>query len=360
MRVLIVTGGGDAPGLNAILRAFVHASRTASIEVLGCRDGLEGLLDPARIVPLGIEDVRGILPRGGSILGCSTRTNPFYVREKGSEDAPIDLGPPTVERLRADGIDALALIGGDGTMVAASRFARIGMPTVGIPKTIDKDLGETEATCGFDTAVTWGVRAIDALHSTAEAHSRVMIVEVMGRSAGFIALTAGVAAGADVILIPELPYRVERVVQKIRERESLGRRFTIVVISEGARPAGGDVLEVEGARPGHLARLGGAGERLVRQLEAADLGHEVRLTVLGHVQRGGSPSPFDRTLGTQLGAHGAQLCAEGRFGRMVVWRAGCATSVPLPSPADEGRLHARVDLNGPLVDAARRIGIELG
>jgi 6-phosphofructokinase 1 len=356
MRVAIVSGGGDAPGVNAVLRAFVHTACRASIDVLGCRDGFEGLLDPASLVPLGIEDVRGILPRGGSILGCSTRVNPFFV--KGSTGESGDRGPAILEHLRARGVEALVLIGGDGTMVAAARFARLGMPTVGIPKTIDKDLGETDTTCGFDTAVAWGVHAIDALHSTAEAHSRVMIVEVMGRNAGFIALTAGVAGGADVILIPELPYRLERIVRKIREREALGRRFTIVVISEGACPADGAVLEIEGGRPGHLPRLGGAGERLVRELEAANLGHEVRLTVLGHVQRGGSPSPFDRTLGTQLGAHAALLCAERRFGRMVVWREGRATSIPLPD--DESRLHQRVDLNGPLVQTARRIGIELG
>jgi 6-phosphofructokinase 1 len=356
MRVAIVSGGGDAPGVNAVLRAFVHASCRASIDVLGCRDGFEGLLDPASLVPLGIEDVRGILPRGGCILGCSTRVNPFFVKESGG--GTVDRGPAIVEHLRAAAIDALVLIGGDGTMVAASRFGRLGMPTVGIPKTIDKDLGETDTTCGFDTAVAWGVRAIDALHSTAEAHSRVMIVEVMGRNSGFIALTAGVAGGADVILVPELPYRLERIVHKIREREKLGRRFTIVVISEGACPADGEVLELEHGRPGHLPRLGGAGERLVRQLEDAKLGHEVRLTVLGHVQRGGSPSPFDRNLATQLGAHAAHLCAEKRFGRMVVWREGRATSIPLPQ--DESRLHQRVDPGGPLADAARRIGIELG
>jgi phosphofructokinase-like protein len=355
-RVCILSGGGDAPGVNAILRAFVHASHQHSIDVLGCRYGFEGLLDPAAIVPLRIADVRGILPRGGCVLGCSTRVNPFFVTDK-EGGPPRDMGPSIVERLRAMEIEALVLVGGDGTMLAVRRFMKLGMPCIGIPKTIDNDLGNTEITCGFDSAVDTATRAIDALHSTAEAHARIMIVEVMGRHAGWIALHAGVAGGADVILIPEVPYALERVLLKVRERESLGLRFSIIAVAEGAKPLGGDIAEIEKGRPGHLARLGGAGERLLQALEAANTGHEVRLTVLGHVQRGGSPSAFDRNLGTQLGAYAADLCARGAWGQMVSLRGGRVESVLLDGDAP---MKKRVDMSGSLVLAARGVGIEFG
>jgi ATP-dependent phosphofructokinase / diphosphate-dependent phosphofructokinase len=354
--VCVLSGGGDAPGVNALFRAFVHAAHRHGIKLVGCRYGFEGLLDPEGLVPLGIADVRGILPRGGSILGCSTRINPFFVKTTDSPE-PRDMGPAIVDRLRSSGIDALVLVGGDGTMLAASRFMKLGLGTIGVPKTIDNDLGETDLTCGFDTAVGSVTHALDALHSTAEAHARVMVVEVMGRNAGWIALHAGVAGGADVVLIPEIPYRIERVAAKIREREALGLRFSIVVIAEGARPVGEKVLEIQAARPGLLPRLGGAGARLVAELEALHLGHEVRLTVLGHLQRGGSPSAFDRMLATQMGAYAAALCHEGRFGRMVAWRDGRVTSIALP--AEDG-LHKSVDPRGSLATAARVVGVELG
>jgi 6-phosphofructokinase 1 len=324
--------------------------------VVGCRYGFEGLLDPSAIVPLRIEHVRGILPRGGCVLGCSTRVNPFFVASKMGE-APRDFGASIVERLRAQEIDALVLVGGDGTMLAARRFMRLGMPCIGIPKTIDNDLARTEMTCGFDSAVETATRAIDALHSTAEAHARIMIVEVMGRNAGFIALYAGVAGGADVILIPEIPYALEPVLQKVREREALGLRFSIVVVAEGARPIGGEVAEIEEGRPGYLPRLGGAGERLMKELERSNTGHEVRLTVLGHLQRGGSPSAFDRNLGTGMGAYAAELCAKGHFGRMVSFVAGSLESTPLDADA---ALHKEVDRQGSLMTAARSAGIQFG
>lgn len=356
-RVCLLSGGGDAPGVNAVIRAFVHAARQMDIEVIGSRYGFEGLLDPAGLQPLSLADVRGILPKGGCILGCSTRINPFFV----TDDAGVthDLGPSIVERLNEFGVEAMVLIGGDGTTLAAERFASLGMKCIAIPKTIDNDLGQTDVTCGFDSAVQVATHAVDALHSTAEAHSRVMLLEVMGRNAGFIALHAGVAGGADVVLVPEVPYRIERIVSKIRERESLGLRFTIVVVAEGARPLGGTSLEVEGGRPGHLARLGGAGARLVHELERADLGHEVRLTVLGHLQRGGSPSASDRILGTELGAFAADLCRHGKYDERLVVQAGRVTSIPL-SRVNEAPLHKRLDLRGRLVTTARHTGIELG
>ena len=355
-RVCLLVGGGDAPGVNAIVRAFVHAAQRSRIEVIGSYYGFEGLLENGRLEPLAIEHVRGILPKGGCMLGCSTRINPFFFREGGAER---DLGPAIVDRLRSKRIDALVMIGGDGTTLAAERFTKLGMPCIVIPKTIDNDLGQTDLTCGFESAVETAVRAVDSLHSTAEAHARVMIVEVMGRNAGFIAMHAGMAGGADVILIPEIPYAVDRVVAKIRERESLGMRFSIVVIAEGAKPKGGDTLEVEAARPGHLARLGGAGARLLREIEQARLGHEVRLTVLGHLQRGGSPSAFDRTFGTQLGAYAVELCRWKEFGRRIVLREGRLGSIAL-TPDLAATLHKQVDLEGSLVQAARAIGIELG
>lgn len=354
-RVCLVSGGGDAPGVNAIVRGFVHAAHRLSLEVVGSRYGFEGLLDPHELTPLNIEHVRGILPKGGCFLGCSTRVNPFFVPTK--DGGTRDMGPAVVDRLRSSRIDALVLIGGDGTMVAADRFMKLGMATLGVPKTIDNDLSETEWTCGFDTAVENATRAIDALHSTAEAHARVMIVEVMGRHAGAIALHAGMAGGADVILIPEIPYQHDRVVAKIREREALGMRFSIIVIAEGASPAGGGVPTLEGGRPGHLPRLGGAGARLLQDLEAAGLGHEIRLTVLGHLLRGGSPSAADRKMGTMVGTYAAELCREGIAGRRIIVREGGVTSIPL---ASETALHKRVDVHGPFARAARLVGIELG
>jgi 6-phosphofructokinase 1 len=271
---------------------------------------------------------------------------------------PHDAGPEIVDRLHSMGVESLALIGGDGTMLAAERFAALGLHCVGIPKTIDNDLGGTELTCGFDSAVEAASHAVDVLHTTAEAHSRVMIVEVMGRNAGFIALHAGMAGGADVVLIPEIPYRLDRVVAKMRQREALGLRFSIIVVAEGAKPIGGSAMEVEEGRPGYLPRLGGAGARLLHDLEASDLGHEVRLTVLGHLQRGGSPSALDRILGTELGSYAAELCHRREYNRRVVVRAGRLSSTALAR--GESTLHKLVDIEGPTVRAARLVGIELG
>jgi 6-phosphofructokinase 1 len=357
-RICVLSGGGDAPGVNAIIRALGHAARGLSLELFGCHYGFEGLFAPNGIRPLALEELRGILPKGGSVLGCSTRINPFYF-VAGDGGKPCDMGPEVVARLRALGIDALNLIGGDGTMVAGERFSALGMPCIGVPKTIDNDLEGTELTCGFQSAVETATHAVDALHSTAEAHARVMLVEVMGRYAGWIALSAGLAGGADVILLPEIPYRLHRIVAKIREREALGLRFSIVVVAEGARPVGGDVLAVTAARPGHLPRLGGAGARLLQELEAADTGHEIRLTVLGHLQRGGTPLSSDRLLGSQIGAYAAELCHRREYGRRIVVRGGKLLSIPF-GPCVEQALHRRLEPNDPLAHAARLVGIELG
>ncbi len=355
LRVCILTGGGDAPGLNACVRAFVHTASRHSLLVYASRFGFEGLLGREEVVPLRLEDVRGILARGGSILGCSTQSNPFA----GPQGDPMlrDTMATLRARLVELGVNAMVLAGGDGTMGIAERLTDVGIPCIGIPKTIDGDLGGTEQTCGIDTAVETATRAVDALHSTAEAHQRVMVVEVMGRHAGWIALRSGIAGGADAVLIPEIPYEVGRVVAKIRERASFGMRFSIIVVGEGARPSGGAVSEIEPSHGGKPARLGGAGERLAQELAAHDLRHDVRVTVLGHLQRGGTPTAGDRLLATRLGVHAAELCARGDFGRMVCLRGGRVDSIPI---VEACRASARVDPSGELVRCAREMGIEMG
>ena len=356
LRVCLLTGGGDAPGLNAAVRAFVHVATRRDVLVYASHYGFEGLLGREPVVPLHIDDVRGILARGGSILGCSTRSNPFAA-PAGDGSAVVDATGRLRARVADLGIDALVLAGGDGTMRIAAHLEELGVPCVGIPKTIDGDLGGTEQTCGIDTAVETATRAIDALHATAEAHQRVMIVEVMGRNAGWIALRAGIAGGADAVLIPELPYDPVRVAAVIGEREALGLRFSIVVVGEGAAPLHGAPSEVDAGGPDRPPRLGGAGERLARELEGLDVRHEVRVTVLGHLQRGGTPTAFDRLLATRFGAHAAALCADRRFGRMVSLRGDRVDSVPI---AEAARDPYRVDVSGELARCARALGIELG
>jgi 6-phosphofructokinase 1 len=343
-----------------VIRGFVKRACTLGIETIGSIDGFEGLLDPrpgGRTVKLEPSTVRGILPRGGSIIGCSNKSNPFaFPIVKGARETR-DASADVIARVRELGIDVLVLCGGDGTMHFARQFIALGVPCIGVPKTIDNDLGATDQTFGFETAVNTATWAIDTLHSTAEAHARVMILEVMGRYAGWIALCAGIAGGADAILIPEIPYDVERVIAKIESRVAQGANFTIIVIAEGARPAGEPYATLEAeARPGRMIRLGGAGERLVRALEGR-VPHDIRATVLGHLQRGGSPSPYDRVLGTRMGVHAAELCARGAFGRLVVLDGTTIRSVPIDEIPDGPRL---VDPAGQLCATARAMGVELG
>jgi ATP-dependent phosphofructokinase / diphosphate-dependent phosphofructokinase len=354
-RVLLLTGGGDAPGLNAAVRGFFHVARSRSLSVWVSHYGFEGLLGRADVAPLKLEDVRGILPRGGSILGCSTTSNPFGVTITPNE---VDAAAKALKaRLEDLAMDVLVLAGGDGTANIARILGAHGVRCVGIPKTIDGDLGPTVRTIGNDTAVETVVRAIDALHSTAEAHKRVMVLEVMGRNAGWVALRAGIAGGADAVLIPEIPYDPARVIAKVREREALGLQFSIVVVGEGACPAGGAISEVEPARGGRPARLGGAGQRLLGELVALEVGHDVRVTVLGHLQRGGAPCASDRLLATRLGAYAAELCAEGRFNRMAVVKNDAVESVTFDEAC---AAPGRIDVHGDLVRCARAVGIELG
>ncbi|QQR89717.1 MAG: 6-phosphofructokinase [Myxococcales bacterium] len=356
-RVCILTGGGDAPGLNAVLRAFVKASVSFGIEVFGSEDGMEGFMRPDGIVPLKSESVKGIVHRGGSILGCSNRGNPFAFPVKGSDGKTsiVDVSDDVVKRIKELEIDTVVMVGGDGTMNHAIRLQKKGLKCIGVPKTIDNDLRGTDFTFGFDTAVQTATWAIDGLHSTAESHDRVMIVELMGRHAGWIALHAGIAGGADVILIPEIP-EIERVEAAIHARAERGATFAIVAIGEGAMPKGGRASTVEAGYDGHLARLGGAGHRLAQELEDR-ISHEIRVTVLGHLLRGGTPSSLDRLLGSRFGVRAAELCRDGITGRLVSLKGQDVVDVPLSDALQESKL---VSPDNELVRVAQRLGIELG
>jgi phosphofructokinase-like protein len=358
-RVCVLTGGGDAPGLNAVLRAFVKTGTGLGLEILGSEDGFEGLIRGDRIVKLKPNSVRGILPRGGSILGCSNRANPFAYpngRDAQGNEIFTDESDRVLQHIADHQIDALVMVGGDGTMTHARELEKRGVRVVGVPKTIDNDLAATDFTFGFDTAVGTATWAIDALHSTAESHDRVMLIELMGRYAGWISLHAGIAGGADVILLPEIPYDVDRVVAKIQRRADAGSSFSLVVVGEGARPKDGQLSTISEGAKGHLARLGGAAHQL-QQLLHGRLAHEIRVTVLGHLQRGGSPSPFDRLLGTRFGVAAANLCAKCQWGQMVALRGQSVTHVPIADAVDHPKL---VPIDGELVQVARAIGIELG
>lgn len=356
-KVCILTGGGDAPGLNPVLRGFVKASAQLGIETWGSEDGFDGLISD-RLRQLTPESVRGILHRGGSILGCSNRANPFAYPTRDAQGQPqdVDMSTTVLERIKAYGFDGLVLVGGDGTMSHGKAMMKLGVPVIGVPKTIDNDLAATDFTFGFNTAVGTATWAIDTLHSTAESHDRVMIVELMGRYAGWIALHAGISGGADVIVLPELPYDEARIVERIQQRSRKGIQFSLVVVGEGARPKGESTATLTSGRAGHLERLGGAGQVLAERLRS-HIDHEIRVTVLGHLQRGGSPSSFDRLLGSRFGVHAAQLCAEGKVGHMVALRGQSVVAVPIEEALAEPK---RVDPQGDLCRMARALGIELG
>jgi 6-phosphofructokinase 1 len=353
-RIGVLTGGGDAPGLNAVIRAVVKAACNSGIEVLGLEDSFDGLLDPSRTRPLAPKDVTGILRLGGTILGTTNRGNPFeYPIDTG--DGPVDYSDRVVQTFEAMGLDALVVIGGDGTLQIAHQFYLKGIPIVGVPKTIDNDIWGTTSCFGFDTAVAFASDAIDRLHTTAEAHRRVMVVEVMGRYAGWIALHAGVAGGADVILMPEIPFDMQKIVARVRERESFGARFSIVVVAEGATPVGGKMTLLEEAKQGHLERLGGVGAVVAHQIERlAD--KETRYVVLGHLQRGGAPTAFDRVLATRFGGK-VELVQRGVFGRMVANNPPDIVPIPL---ADVVGKTKTVPLDYDLLRTARAIGVSFG
>ena len=356
-RIAVNTVGGDAPGLNAVIRSIVLSALRRGWEVLGVRKGYEGLLDTSKIMQLDRDAVRGITHLGGTILGTTNRNSPFEypVKVSGGKTDRVDRSDEVVENFRRLKIDALIAIGGDGSMRIACDLVKKGLPIVGVPKTIDNDLSGTVITFGFDTAVTVATEAIDRLHSTAEAHERVFVVEVMGRYAGWIALNAGVSATADVVLIPEIPYDIEAVCDKIMDREARGRRFAIVVAAEGAHPVDGEmVARDQGA--GREKLLGGIGERLAAAIQQRT-GKETRSVVLGHLQRGGRPTTFDRLLALRFGAAAVRTVAEGRFGVMVALDPPTVLSVPLEVATERMK---SVPLDSDTVLTARDLGISLG
>jgi len=354
-RIGILTGGGDAPGLNAVIRAVVKSACNAGIECVGLEDSFDGLIYPERSRALAAADARGILRLGGTILGTTNRGNPFSYPVDGI-GTPEDYSSRCMENFRRLGLDALVVIGGDGTLTIAHEFSKRGIPIVGVPKTIDNDIVETTMTFGFDTAVSFATDAIDRLHTTAESHHRVMVVEVMGRYAGWIALYAGIAGGADIVLIPEIPFDVRKVALQILERDRLGARFSIVVAAEGAQPVGGARSVVEAETAGHVERLGGIGEVVAKDLEALT-GKEARHVVLGHLQRGGSPSSYDRMLATRFGSFAVELVRRGEFGVMTALRSPDIVAVSLECVVGQTR---KVPVNGDVVRTARNVGISFG
>jgi len=316
-RIGILTGGGDAPGLNAVIRAVVKSSSNSGIECLGLEDSFDGLLESNRSRVLTPRDVTGILRMGGTILGTVNRGDPFH-QLVATSDGPHDYADRVCEMFHRIGLDALIVIGGDGTLAIGHKFFERGIPVVGVPKTIDNDIVGTTNCFGFDTAVDFATDAIDRLHSTAEAHKRILVVEVMGRYAGWIALYAGVAGGADAILIPEIPFDIGIVAERLRERDKWGAKFSIVVVAEGAFPKGGTLALIEEAHAGFAERLGGVGAKVCEAL-ARETEKETRSVVLGHLQRGGAPTSFDRVLATRFGGKAVELVKRGEFGTMVAF-----------------------------------------
>ncbi len=353
-RIGICTGGGDAPGLNAVIRGFVkHAVRHHGWEIVGIEDSFNGLLsDPPRLHPMDLRSCRGLLHRGGTVLGTTNRGDPFAF--PGDDGVPSDRSRELAAAVSAHGLEGIVVIGGDGTQTIGLRLMRErGVRVVGVPKTIDNDLSATDQTFGFASAVEVATEALDRLHTTAESHDRVFFLEVMGRNAGHIALSAGIAGGADVILLPEIPYDPARVAAKILKPRGLGRSFSIVVVAEGAMPLG-SASDAE-IRKRRIARAGGAAALAVAQL-AGRIEAEVRSCVLGHLQRGGSPVAFDRILATRFGVGAVDLVAADRWGEMVRLHNGVIGSVPLEQVVTE-RL---VDPTGELVRTAAATGVALG
>lgn len=352
----ILTGGGDAPGLNAVIRAAVKtATGEYGMKVIGIEDGFEGLLGATQTRPLAAVDVRGLLPRGGTILGTRNRGR-FVERSDTGETKPEAVYQEALTNLSRLGIEALVVLGGEGTLGIAEEFDRRGFPVCGVPKTIDNDLACTELTFGFVTALDIATEALDRLHTTAESHDRVMILEVMGRNAGWIALHSGIAGGADVILIPEIPFSIQSVANKITERDVGGSNFSIVVVAEGARETGrGQIYQDTGDRL-HAPRLGGIGQHLQGEIESITR-KETRCVVLGHLQRGGRPNAFDRMLATNYGSCAVRALADGKRGVMVALQAGDVVTVPLSQAIANVKT---VPPKGQLVRTARDTGISFG
>jgi 6-phosphofructokinase 1 len=361
-RIAISTGGGDAPGLNAVIRSTTLAARNRGWEVVGIRDGFNGLLHPEEypdggLMVLDRQSVRGIAHTGGTILGSTNRGNPtrYPVLQPDGTWVEVDRTSDLIARFAAAGIDALITVGGDGSLTIGNHLHQAGLHVIGVPKTIDNDLDKTTATFGFDTAVDFATECIDRLFTTATSHGRVMVVEVMGRDAGWIALHSGMAGGAHCILIPEIPYRLEPLAETILQRDRNGARFTIVVVAEGARPVGGDVTVV-GQAVGQAVQLGGIGAKVAAQIGEMT-GKETRTVVLGHLLRGGSPTALDRLLGLRFGAAAVRALDEGEDGIMVGLQPPDVVYVPLEEAT---RRLKTVPLSGDTIRTARDLGINFG
>lgn len=361
-RIAITTGGGDAPGLNAVIRAAVLAAINRGWEVYGIREGFNGLLLPENYVEGGLvrltrERVSGITHLGGTILGTTNRGNPlrYPVKNLDGTFSEVDRSDELVRMFLMHHLDALISIGGDGSMAIANALANKGVWVVGVPKTIDNDLDGTVITFGFDTAVSFSTECLDRLHTTAASHSRVIVVEVMGRYAGWIALESGISGSADAVLIPEIPYDIRKVVEKIQQREALGRNFSIVMVAEGAKPMGGEVSVVS-REVGRAERLGGVGERVAAELQALS-GRETRLVVLGHLLRGGTPTTFDRLIAQRFGAAAVRALDAGQRGVMVALDPPTVRYIPLE---DATRRMKTVPLDCDMILTARDLGMCLG
>jgi phosphofructokinase-like protein len=357
-RVGILTGGGDCPGLNAVIRGVTKTAITRyGMEVIGFKDGFEGLIDN-RFIILTYENVSGILTQGGTILGTSNKANPFqhHVLENGKIIVK-DVSDESMALYKDLSLDALIAVGGDGTMTIAGMLAKKGANIVGVPKTIDKDLVETDTTFGFDTARAIATEAIDRLHSTAQSHHRVMVVEVMGRNAGWLALESGIAGGGDVILIPEIPFEIDEIVRVVRQRSRFGKRFSIVVASEGAVQKGGEqvVRKVVSDSPEKI-RLGGIAQHIANQIEN-ETKIECRVAILGHLQRGGTPTPMDRILATQFAVKAMDLVAKGNFNQMVAVHGNQIVSVPIEKVMGRQKLVPR---DSDLIEAGLSVGTSFG
>ena len=358
MRLAISTGGGDAPGLNAVIRTVVLSALGRGWEVLGIKRGFAGLLGEDDVVTLTRDSVRGIAHQGGTILRTTNRGNPFSWPRQKSDGTfeEVDRSDELLANARQLGIDALIAIGGDGTLQIADQLSDKGMCIVGVPKTIDNDVAGTITTFGFDTAVSTALDAIDKLHTTAESHDRVIVIEVMGRHAGFIALHSGLAGTADVILVPEVPYELSRVCDKIMARDRAGRHFSIVVVAEGAVPIGGEQSIMGASLPGQDRRVGGICGRIAYEIQQ-QTGKETRALVLGHLQRGGTPTGYDRLLATRFGGAAVRAIEDRKWGHMVALQSPHIVAIPMK---DALRNTKKVELNHDVVRTAREIGISFG
>lgn len=358
-RIGILTGGGDCPGLNAVIRAVTRTARSVyDATVIGIEDGFEGLL-AGRMRELDYNEVFYLIGEGGTVLGTTNRGDPWHFPVVGSDGQVTitDVSSQIVRRIQEAALDVLIVVGGDGSMHIAHRLSGLGVPVVGVPKTIDNDLSATDQTFGFDTAVGIVSEAIDRLQTTASSHHRVMVIEVMGRDAGWIALAGGLAGGADTILLPEIPFQWPSVFRHVQHRAMRGRRFSIVCVAEGARlPEGGEVVQAMDRRRTDARQLGGIGAVVARRIEEGT-GRETRVTVLGHLQRGGSPSAFDRILATRFGVAAAHCACQGQSGVMVALRGVDIDVVPI---ADSVQALRTVPPDHPLVQTARAIGIRFG